>query len=96
MHLSPALARRAPDIPTLEKRWRLVLADLSEHFELRKARERGHILEGLAVALSNVDEIITLIKAAPTPADAKRGEEDEWPIARPFPSIVSSSTMSWA
>ena len=42
-------------------------------FELRKARERGHILEGLAVALSNVDDIITLIKAAPTPADAKRG-----------------------
>ena len=42
-------------------------------FELRKARERGHILEGLAVALSNVDDIIALIKAAPTPADAKRG-----------------------
>ncbi|MDO8705066.1 MAG: DNA gyrase subunit A [Sulfuricaulis sp.] len=41
-------------------------------FELRKARERGHILEGLAVALSNVDEIIALIKAALTPADAKR------------------------
>ncbi|MCG2577100.1 DNA gyrase subunit A [Dechloromonas sp. XY25] len=41
-------------------------------YELRKARERGHILEGLAVALSNVDEIITLIKAAPTPPDAKR------------------------
>ncbi|HEX5126281.1 MAG TPA: DNA gyrase subunit A, partial [Rhodocyclaceae bacterium] len=41
-------------------------------FELRKARERGHILEGLAVALSNVDEIIALIKAAPTPAEAKR------------------------
>ena len=41
-------------------------------FELRKARERGHILEGLAVALSNVDEIIALIKASPTPADAKR------------------------
>jgi DNA gyrase subunit A len=42
-------------------------------FELRKARERGHILEGLAVALSNVDEIIALIKAAATPAEAKRG-----------------------
>jgi DNA gyrase subunit A len=42
-------------------------------FELRKARERGHLLEGLAVALSNVDEIIALIKAAPTPADAKVG-----------------------
>ena len=41
-------------------------------YELRKARERGHILEGLAVALSNVDEIIALIKAAPTPPDAKR------------------------
>ena len=42
-------------------------------FELRKARERGHILEGLAVALSNVDEIIALIKAALNPAEAKRG-----------------------
>jgi DNA gyrase subunit A len=41
-------------------------------FELRKARERGHVLEGLAVALSNVDEIIALIKAAPTPAVAKQ------------------------
>jgi DNA gyrase subunit A len=41
-------------------------------FELRKARERGHILEGLAVALSNVDDVIALIKAAATPADAKR------------------------
>src|SRR5262252_5402285 len=41
--------------------------------ELAKARDRGHILEGLAVALSNVDEVISLIKAAPTPADAKTG-----------------------
>ncbi len=40
-------------------------------FELRKARERGHILEGLAVALSNVDDVIALIKSAATPADAK-------------------------
>jgi DNA gyrase subunit A len=40
---------------------------------LRKARDRGHILEGLAVALSNVDEIIALIKAAATPAIAKQG-----------------------
>jgi DNA gyrase subunit A len=42
-------------------------------FELRKARERGHVLEGLAVALSNVDEVIALIKKAPTPVEAKRG-----------------------
>jgi DNA gyrase subunit A len=41
-------------------------------FELRKARERAHILEGLAVALSNVDEIIALIKASPSPAEAKQ------------------------
>ena len=41
-------------------------------FELKKARERGHVLEGLAVALSNVDEVIELIKKAPSPADAKR------------------------
>jgi DNA gyrase subunit A len=40
-------------------------------FELRKARERGHILEGLAVALSNVDQVIELIKKAPAPAEAK-------------------------
>jgi len=42
-------------------------------YELRKARERGHVLEGLAVALSNVDPVIDLIKKAPSPADAKRG-----------------------
>jgi len=41
------------------------------HYELRKARERGHILEGLAVALSNVDEIVALIKAAAGPPEAK-------------------------
>ena len=40
-------------------------------FDLRKARERAHVLEGLAVALANIDEVIALIKAAPTPADAK-------------------------
>jgi DNA gyrase subunit A len=40
-------------------------------FELRKARERGHILEGLAIALANIDEVIALIKASPSPAEAK-------------------------
>ncbi|MFZ1569721.1 MAG: DNA gyrase subunit A [Thiolinea sp.] len=42
-------------------------------FNLRKARERAHILEGLAVALSNIDEIINLIKRAASPAEAKEG-----------------------
>ena len=42
-------------------------------YELRKARERGHILEGLAIALANIDEVIALIKASPSPAEAKAG-----------------------
>ncbi|PAR32189.1 DNA topoisomerase (ATP-hydrolyzing) subunit A [Vibrio metoecus] len=42
-------------------------------FELRKARERAHILEGLALALANIDEIIELIRHAATPAEAKEG-----------------------
>jgi DNA gyrase subunit A len=40
-------------------------------FELRRARERAHNLEGLAVALANIDELIALIKASATPADAR-------------------------
>ncbi|OGA59333.1 MAG: DNA gyrase subunit A [Betaproteobacteria bacterium RIFCSPLOWO2_12_FULL_65_14] len=63
-------------------------------FELRKARERGHVLEGLAVALSNVDEAIDLIKKAPAPAEAKRGL-----MARAWPSelvkaLVGSTTVA--
>ncbi|WP_162063024.1 DNA topoisomerase (ATP-hydrolyzing) subunit A [Vibrio taketomensis] len=42
-------------------------------YELRKARERAHILEGLALALANIDEIIDLVRNAPTPAEAKAG-----------------------
>ncbi len=42
-------------------------------FELRKARERAHVLEGLAVALANIDEVIALIKASAGPAEAKVG-----------------------
>lgn len=40
-------------------------------FDLRKARERGHILEGQAVALANIDEVIRLIKSSPNPSEAK-------------------------
>jgi len=40
-------------------------------FELKKARDRGHILEGLAVAISNIDDVIELIKASPSAAEAK-------------------------
>ncbi len=41
-------------------------------FQLRKARERGHVLEGLAVALANIDDFIAIIKAAPTPPVARQ------------------------
>jgi DNA gyrase subunit A len=49
-------------------------------YELKKARERGHILEGLAVAISNIDEVIELIKASPSAAEAKEKLLDKvWP-----------------
>jgi len=52
-------------------------------FDLRKAREKAHILEGLAVALNNIDEMIELIKASPSPAVAKeRMLEKAWAIGR--------------
>jgi len=54
-------------------------------FELRKARERAHVLEGQAVALANIDEVIELIKSSPTPAEAK-----ERMLARVFkPGVVT-------
>jgi len=58
-------------------------------FDLRKARERGHVLEGLAVALSNVDEVIALIKAAPSPAQAK-----EALLARAWPSALVAEMLA--
>ncbi|HID01577.1 MAG TPA: DNA gyrase subunit A [Piscirickettsiaceae bacterium] len=49
-------------------------------YDLRKAREKAHLLEGLAVALSNIDQMIELIKSAPTPAVAKeRMLARDWP-----------------
>ena len=49
-------------------------------FDLRKARDRAHVLEGLAVALANIDRVIALIRAARNPADAKAALRHEiWP-----------------
>ncbi|EIC19349.1 DNA gyrase subunit A [Thiorhodovibrio frisius] len=42
-------------------------------YELRKARDRAHLLEGFTVALANIDEVIALIKASASPADAREG-----------------------
>jgi DNA gyrase subunit A len=54
-------------------------------YDLAKARERAHILEGLAVALANIDEIIAVIKAAPSPAEARTAL-----LARPWsPGVVT-------
>jgi DNA gyrase subunit A len=60
-------------------------------FDLTKARERGHVLEGLAVALSNVDAIIALIKASTTPAEAKAAL-----MARPWRSVIVEEMLKRA
>ncbi|MDP9648332.1 DNA gyrase subunit A [Paraburkholderia caledonica] len=60
-------------------------------YELRKARERGHVLEGLAVALANIDEFIAIIKAAPTPPIAKQEL-----MARPWDSSLVRDMLSRA
>ncbi len=76
-------------------------------FELRKARDRAHILEGLAVALANIDPVIELIRHSATPADAKAGlvargwSSATWPpcwrkpvTTRPAPSGWNPSSAS--
>ena len=60
-------------------------------FELKKARDRGHILEGLAVALANVDEIIALIKASASPPEAKAAL-----LSRPWRSRVVEDMLARA
>ncbi|MBF6988865.1 MULTISPECIES: DNA gyrase subunit A [Cupriavidus] len=73
-----ALVDRQPRLLNLKQMLEYFLAHRREVvtrrtvFELRKARERGHVLEGLAVALANIDEFIAIIKAAPTPPIAKQ------------------------
>ncbi len=60
-------------------------------FDLAKARDRAHILEGLAVALTNIDDIIALIKAAASPAEARTGL-----LARPWPPGVVTDLLERA
>ena len=72
-----ALSRNQPNVFNLKE----ILTEFTKHrrevvtrrtvFELRKARGRAHLLEGLAVALTNIDPVIAMIKAAQTPAQAK-------------------------
>ncbi len=61
-------------------RHRRVVVNRRTTYELRKARERAHILEGWSVALANIDEIIQLIKTSPSPQEAKaKLVERAWP-----------------
>ena len=60
-------------------------------FDLAKARERAHILEGLAVALANIDAVIALIKAAASPAEARTGL-----LARSWPPGIVSELLERA
>ena len=72
-----ALSKNQPNVFNLKE----ILNEFTKHrrevvtrrtvFELRKARSRAHLLEGLAVALTNIDAVIAMIKAAQTPAQAK-------------------------
>ena len=59
--------------------------------DLAKARERAHVLEGLAVALANIDDIIALIKAAPSPAAAREALQ-----ARPWPAGIVPELLARA
>ncbi len=60
-------------------------------YDLRKSRERAHILEGLAVALENIDPVIALIKAAKDPAEAKTGL-----MAKTWPAKVVTAMLARA
>jgi DNA gyrase subunit A len=60
-------------------------------YDLAKARERAHILEGLAVALTNIDAMIALIKAAPTPAEARTAL-----LARSWPPGIVTELLARA
>jgi DNA gyrase subunit A len=60
-------------------------------FELRKARDRAHLLEGLGIALANIDEMIALIKNSPTPQDAKAGL-----LARSWPTGMVAAMLDKA
>src|SRR5579864_4276501 len=58
-------------------------------FELNKARDRGHVLVGLAIAVANIDEVIRIIRSSKDPAEAReRLVERNWPIGDMAPLIA--------
>ncbi len=92
-----ALDRGQPKVMTLKQMLEAFIAHRREVvtrrtiYDLRKARDRAHVLEGLAVALANIDELIALIKAAKTPAEAKTQL-----LAKPWPKGSVSELLKRA
>ena len=82
-----ALVKGRPQLLNLKE----IIAEFVEHrhdvvvrrtkYELRKAQERAHILEGLLIALDNLDEVITLIRASKNPEDARLGLEKRFELS---------------
>src|SRR5216110_2470980 len=84
-----AIANNKPevmDLPTMLRHFvehRKEIVVRRTRFELRKAEERAHILEGLVKALDVLDELIALIRRSPTPADAKSSMIERWQFTEP-------------
>src|SRR5438876_1437090 len=79
------------DLPTMLKHFvehRKEIVVRRTRFELRKAEERAHILEGLVKALDVLDELIALIRRSQTPADAKSAMIERWQFTDPQASAI--------
>ena len=82
-----ALVNNRPEILNLKR----ILTAFLEHrrevvirrtaYELRKAEERAHIVEGLTIALAHLDEVIALIRGAASPDEAKTGLTQQFPLS---------------
>ncbi|MCD8302274.1 MAG: DNA gyrase subunit A [Prevotellaceae bacterium] len=95
-----ALVKGRPKLLTL----RDCVANFVEHrrdvvtrrtrYDLRKAEERAHILEGLIIASDNIDEVVRLIRASKTPADAQRALEQRFSLDEPQSKAIVDMRLS--
>ena len=89
-----ALNQGKPELMSLKEmlqaflRFREEVVTRRTKFELGKARDRAHVLVGLAIAVANIDEVIQMIRTAPDPATAReRLKERDWPAAEVVPLL---------
>jgi len=89
-----ALNQGKPELMSLKEmlqaflRFREEVVTRRTKFELGKARDRAHVLVGLAIAVANIDEVIQMIRTAPDPATAReRLKEKDWPAAEVVPLL---------